>query len=223
MRISLILPYWKRQAAAVAALVRLADLYPHLDLEVIVVDDGDPEPFRVPLLPLNLVCLRLPQKDRPMSPVTAWNRGAEIATGEAIAISCVEVLHEQPVLAGMLEELELRGPMAYVMAAAWCPESRAWHCHSTVHFPECPPGTGAPFCALLHKSLYRLVGGFDEIYRDGVGYEDRDFIHRLNRAGAEFVVRDDLVVQHPKTGATIKWGAEAFARNEAIYRQRWLC
>lgn len=223
MRISLILPYWKRQAAADAALARLAAFYPYLDLEVIVVDDGDPEPFEVPLLDMNLVCMRLPKKNRPLSPVTAWNRGVEIATGEVIALSCIEVLHERPILAEMLEELAERGPMAYVLAAAWCPEQKQWHCHSTVHFPECPKGTGSSFCALMHRSLYQLVGGFDEVYREGAGYEDRDFIHRMHRAGAEFVIRDDLVVTHPKTGATIRWAGEQFARNEAIYRTRWLC
>lgn len=223
MRISLILPYWNRQAAADVALARLALLYPYLDLEVIVVDDGDPEPFRVPLLDLNLMCLRLPQKTRPMSPVTCWNMGASIATGDVIALSCIEVLHERPILAEMLEELTERGPMAYVLAAAWCPEQRQWHCHTTVHFPECPPKTGPNFCALMHRSLFQLVGGFDEVYREGAGYEDRDFIQRMHRAGAQFVIRDDLVVTHPKTGATIRWGAEQFARNEAIYRARWLC
>lgn len=223
MRLSLILPYWKRQAAADRALERIAAQYQHLDLEVIVVDDGDPEPFRVPLIDMNLVCLRLPQKRRPLSPVTAWNRGVELATGDILALSCIEVLHEMPVLTEMAEELLNRGPMAYVLAAAWCPEQKAWHCHSSVHFPDCPPGTGTSFCALMHRSLYQLVGGFDEVYRDGAGWEDRDFIQRMHRAGAEFVIRDDLVVTHPKTGASITWGGEQFARNEAIYRARWMC
>lgn len=223
MRISLILPYWKRQAAADKALAMLAEQYQNLDLEVIVVDDGDPEPFRVPLLDMSLVCMRLPKKLAPKSPVTAWNRGVEIATGDLIALSCIEVLHQKPVLAEMAEELFERGPKAYVLAAAWCPEQQAWHCHSTVHFPDCPAGTGTTFCALMRRELYQEVGGFDEVYRDGAGWEDRDFIHRLVRAGAEFVIRDDLVVTHPKSGAQIRWGAEQFARNEAIYRERWLC
>jgi hypothetical protein len=73
----------------------------------------------------------------------------------------------------------------------------------------------------MYKSLYLKAGGFDEEYREGAGYEDNDFINRLLMAGARFVIRDDLVVIHPKTGATIQWGAEKFARNEALYYSKW--
>jgi hypothetical protein len=56
--ISLILPYWDRQQAADAALRRISELYQGLDLEVVVVDDGNAVPFVVPeglSVPVNLV------------------------------------------------------------------------------------------------------------------------------------------------------------------------
>ena len=145
-------------------------------------------------------------------------------TGDIVVISCIEVLHQNPVLEQMATELENLGPDGYVLAAAWCPENAEWHCHSSIHFPECPKGTGPSFLAAMHRSLYEKVGGFNEEMREGAGYEDRDFIFRLLEAGAKFKIRDDLVVWHPKGGgARIKWPAEKFARNEEIYRRRWLC
>lgn len=220
--ISLILPYWRRQEAANRALSMLAAVYADYDMEVIVVDDGDPDPFVLPRLPIDVQVVRLPRKTEPKSPVTCWNEGVKAASGDIIALSCIEVLHRGRVLPAMEEALESVGDDGYILAAAWCPEQRAWHTHSSLIVPQCPPGTGLAFLGMMYRSLFERAGGFDEAYRDGAGYEDRDFIHRLHRAGAQFTIRDDLVVDHPKTGATIKWPAEAFSRNKMLFEEKWI-
>jgi glycosyltransferase involved in cell wall biosynthesis len=215
--ISLILPYWDRQEAADKALRLLAATYAGLDLEVVVVDDGSG--FVVPDVALDIKVVRLPSKSVPMCPVTAWNEGVKAASGEIIALSCVEILHDKPVLEQMAAELT--DPKRYVLAAAWCPETNSWHCHSSVEVPGLPEGVGIAFLGMMRKSLYWKAGGFDEDYREGAGYEDRDFILRMLKAGAEFVIRDDLVVTHPKTGATIVWGDAKFERNLNLYASKW--
>lgn len=210
--ISLILPYWDRQKAADESLKRLQV---YKDLEIVVVDDGNPVPFRTDF---DVKVVRLPAKTEPKSPATCWNAGVKAASGDIIVLSCIEVLHETPILDGLTKDL---APDEYRLAAAWCPEEDKWHTHSTVSVPDCPKGTGIGFCSALHKSLYWKAGGFDEDYREGAGYEDRDFIHRLTQSGARFVHRDDLVVVHPKSGATINWGEEKFARNKALFEGKW--
>lgn len=225
--ISLILPYWDRVGVADAALERLAQCYPDLGLQVIVVDDGNPTPYKVPESlagRLQVDVVRLPEKREPKSPVTCWNAGFGAAKRDLIGISCVEVWHSRPVLKAMAVELDELGPRGYVLAAAWCPELREWHCHSqhaAAGSYQLPKGTGRAFLGLMHRSLYEKAGGWDEDYRDGAGYEDVDFIHRMLKAGAEFRIRDDLVVNHPKTGASIAWGAEKFARNAEILKRKW--
>lgn len=221
MKISLILPYWDRQEAADKAIERLDALYADLDLEVIVVDDGNLVPFVPPPGRLDIRVILLPKKDEPKSPCTCWNRGVDAATGEIIVLSCIEVLHEEPVLQQLADAVAAGGPDAYVLASAWCPEEGKWHTHSTVPVPECPPGTGLAFLGAMHKELYQRAGGWDEDYRDGAGYEDRDFIHRMTKAGAKFTIRDDLKVIHPKTGARINWGTEKFLRNESLFLSKW--
>jgi glycosyltransferase involved in cell wall biosynthesis len=215
--ISIILPYWDRKDAAERGLKTL-EQYP--DLEVVLVDDGNAVPF-VSEARLNIKYVRLPAKSEPKSPVTCWNEGVKAASGDVIVISCVEILHEKPILGPMLEQLETLGPDGYVLAAAWCPEFQEWHTHSTRPVPTCPPGTGLAFCGMMYRSLYEKAGGWDEDYREGAGYEDRDFIQRMTKAGAKFCIRDDLVVTHPKSGARIDWGAEKFARNERLYYEKW--
>lgn len=219
--ISVLMPYWDRQKAADHALTLFAKAYPDFDGEILVIDDGNAVPFVAPDVGLEITVLRMPVKSRPLPQSRTWNAAVEAAKGDIIVLNCIEILHDKPVIPSMVEELERLGRMGYVLASAYCPEQRTWHCHRTVRVPDCPPGVGIGFCGAMHKSLYLAAGGFDEDYMDGAGYEDRDFIRRMLKAGAQFVVRDDLVVGHPKTGASIKWPMDGFVRNEALFRSKW--
>lgn len=221
MKLSLILPYWDRQEAANKAFELLAQQYSELDLEIIVIDDGNVIPFKKPDLPLDIKVITMPLKTIPMCPATVWNKGVEAATGEIVILSCVEVLHDKPVLQEMFLRLKALGEKGYILASAWCPEEGAWHCHSTVKTPRNPWGTGIAFCGMMYKKLYNEAGGFGEEYRDGAGYEDNDFINRLLAVGAKFKICDDLVVIHPKSGASIQWPAGSFQRNEGIFYKTW--
>lgn len=223
---ALLLPYWQRQAAADRAFALLDQHYAGWkDLRIIVVDDGSPEPFVLPKVRLNVSVMRMsPAHAEPKSPVKCWNMAARYAEARGhdwLVLSCVEVLHEKPVLRELVEHAQKLGPKHIVLAAAWCPEQKDWHTHSSVPVPTCPPGTGLAFLGAIHRDLYWKAGGFDEDYRDGAGYEDRDFIRRVGRAGGIYHIRDDLVVTHPKTDATIRCGGERFARNEAMYLRKW--
>ncbi len=219
--LSLILPYWDRQEAANNAIALLNKTYAGLDMELVIVDDGNKVPFVTTETDFPVVYVRLPEKDIAKCPATAWNAGAAASNGDFIVLSCIEILHETPVLEKLVEAVEDIGPLGYVLAAAWCPEANAWHCHSTVKVPRNPEGTGIAFCAAMHKELFFKAGGFDEEYREGAGYEDNDWINRLLVAGARFLIRDDLVVTHPKTGASIEWGATRFERNERLFYSKW--
>lgn len=221
MKLSLILPYWDRQEAANRAFELLAKQYSKLDLEIIVVDDGNLIPFKIPDVTVDIKVIRMPLKTIPMCPATVWNEGVKAASGDVIVLSCIEVLHEKPILGEMLDNLVKLGKNGYVLASAWCPEENVWHCHSTIKTPRNPWGTGIAFCGMMYKSLYEKAGGFDEEYRGGAGYEDNDFINRLLVVGAKFKIRDDLVVMHPKSGASISWPSGGFERNKNLFYKKW--
>lgn len=227
--ISLILPYWNRQRAASYALTMLAVQYEGLDLEVIVVDDGSPEPFVAPeQLPFAVKVIRLEVKDVPLNPCVPINRGVDAASGDYIALSNPEIIHDYPVLEQMRAEIDKGGPDTYVMAACWCPEQSRWHCHSSVRRSDgndvgawLPPGSDYHFMSMMTRFTWNKTGGFDEDYRNGAGYDDPDFVRRLDRAGARFVMRDDLVVRHPRTGARAEWSQEGFYRNRRLFLSKW--
>lgn len=220
--------YWQRQAVADRSCALLAAHYGDLDLELIVVDDGNAEPYRVPSgMPFPVTVVRLPVKHAPLNPCVPLNRGVEVARGEIIAISGPEMMHRRPVLEQMREELG-GNDRKYVLAAVWFPERKSWHCHSTNKRSDngdvgsmLPPGADYHFMSMLHRALWDDAGGFDEDYRDGAGYDDPDFVLRLHRAGAQFVIRDDLVVEHVREGARAGWTPEMFARNRALFMRKW--
>jgi GT2 family glycosyltransferase len=196
-------------------------------MELVVVDDGTPVPYRAPAMPFPVQVVRLPVKDRPMNPSVPLNRGVEASRGDVIALSGPDIMHTSPVLEQMRDELG-DDERKYVLAATWYPERKTWHCHSTHRRSDAgdvgsmlPPGSDYHFMSMMHRSLWDACGGFDEDYRDGCGYDDPDFVLRLNRAGAKFVIRDDLVVEHVRSGARAQWPQAGYARNRELFMRKW--
>lgn len=73
---------------------------------------------------------------------------------------------------------------------------------------------------MLHREFFDQVGGFDEQYRDGQGYEDNDFLWALHKHGARFAICDDLVTDHLPCPRS-QWPAGGAARNKAIFERKW--
>ena len=72
---------------------------------------------------------------------------------------------------------------------------------------------------MMYKEFFDEVGGFDEAYREGQGYEDNDFLWELHRQGASFEIRDDLQVNHIDT--PVSWPLGGVERNAAIFNEKW--
>lgn len=229
--ISTILPYWDRQAVADRSLALMAMHYAGLDMEIVVVDDGNAVPYVAPKgMPFPVRVIRLPVKHEPRNPCVPINLGVHVAAGDVIALSGPDIMHVRPVLPAMLEELNRGGENAYVIAAVWAPEHKGrgrWHVHSSmtnaaqVEGVPLPKGAHYHFMTMLRRSLWEASGGLDPDYREGTGYDDPDFVLRLARAGAKFVIRDDLVVEHIRGGAHASWTKEQFERNRRLFISKW--
>lgn len=222
---SVVMPYWKRPEALSYALFRMAQTYPTINMEIIIVDDGSGD-LRLDEYPWEVRVLTLPEKSAALNPCVPFNAGVAAARSDVIVLTNPEIIHDVPVFEKMLGELGELGRDGYVMAATWCQDEGKWHCHSSmprlnVLGVEHPEGSGLHFCAMLHKSLYEKAGGFDEEYRDGAGYEDNDFVMRLGKIGAVFKICDDLQVLHPKNGARTSWPEGAFERNAELFLTKW--
>lgn len=202
------------------------DLYLLEALEIIVVDDGSPEP---PVIdgnnPWPVRTIALPRKDHALNPCVPLNRGVARAQGDIIVLTGPEVVHRSPILGEMRDKLKEIGPKGYVGAACW--GGKWWYCHSammpppeTVGRAKMPAGAPLHFCTMLYRDFFDAIGGFDEQYRDGAGYEDNDFLWSLERAGAQFAICDDLVTDHLPCPRS-QWPAGGFARNREIFERKW--
>ena len=64
-RVSVCAPYWKRQGALDGMFEQYERLYPDVDLEFSVCDDGSPEPA---VVPEGVILTRLPTKGHALNP-----------------------------------------------------------------------------------------------------------------------------------------------------------
>lgn len=216
--LSLVLTYWDRQEAANQALALLAKHYHALPIEVVVVDDGSPTPFKhigFPGTAMTLKVVRLPAKTACQSPTTPFNLGVQAAHYDVIGLGGVEMLHRSPVLAQMRDELLQGDKSYYVSAAVWCPDQNRWHVHNSLNRPP------LNFMTMLNRDLYERAGGFDDDYREGFAFEDNDFLNRLFKVGMHYCIRDDLVVEHQRKGAKGRYSSAQHERNRLLYLSKW--
>lgn len=224
--VSVVMPFWRRQDVLARNLRRYKELYSDFPIEIIVVDDGSPEPAVVEgEFPWPVDIIRLPAKTKPKDSVLPLNVGALAAKGEYLVLTGPEIVHRAPVLEGMLTTARAMGPLSHVSPAVW--GGTWWYCHSKDMPPDAkvgrapsPKGAALHFCALLRRDVFWAVKGFDQEYRDGAGYSDNDFLWKLHDIGVKFAIRDDLVTDHVEC-PRCNWPPGAFQRNREIFERKW--
>jgi GT2 family glycosyltransferase len=219
------MPYWNRAEALSRSLSRYIELYKSDAIEIVIVDDGSSEkPFIPAYSPFPVRLITLPQKVAGLNPCLPINIGVKAAEGDIIFLTNPEIVHSAKILDPMVRELERLGRTGYVSAACWCPKLKMWLCRSDVpDVPgraKMPKGAGLHFFSGFHKSLFDSVGGFDDEYRDGQGYEDNDFLWKIHSAGAKFKILDECTVEHG-AAPRVAWPSGGTARNRAIFERKW--
>lgn len=212
--ISVVMPYWKRRDELIMTLKSYRAC--SYKCEIVIVDDGsgDDVPAKV----------RLPLKDGAKNPCVPINEGVKAATGDIIVITGPEMVHRAPIFDEMKKTLESLGPKGYVIAAAWSVGQAEWHCHSSINGKRAmtwpvPKGSGFHFCTMMYRDFFLDIGGFDEAYREGAAFDDNDFLWTLEKNGAKFCMRDDLVVDHYPTST--KWPSGGWEKNRMIFERKW--
>lgn len=207
------MPFWRRQQYLDRSLAAYRRIYD--DLEISICDDGSPEPVNAPGYIVN----RLPQKTESLNPCTPANIAVRSSTRSVIVLTNPEVEHRTDVLTPMLAMLE--SEMDYVASRCWDEPRNRLHVGPGVirgdDLKLIPQGAYFHMCAMMHRSLFELVGGFDEAFRPGYGFEDTDFLWKLHDAGARFKLYDGMVYHTYWTPIEHK----PRMTNEEMFRARW--
>lgn len=242
MKYSVLYPYYKRSGHLHNTFISFLYHYSDRDdYEVIIAEDfkniADEKEHSALLRiieqfksQINIIHISIPVET--WNPCIAFNSAAEIAEGDYYIISNPECFHQSNILRGMDEEFAKDSSIYIVCASRNYLKCRffintfeelegkegAWFSHS-IYRPA-----RLHFCNGLSKESWLKIGGFDEDYKNGVAYDDNDFINRISRAKLKIIDRDDLLTIHidhgPAHANSVK-REELMKINWEIFSRKW--
>lgn len=212
--LTLLYPIYNRAALFRRTLQALArQTLPRDDFEIVVVDDGSTEPDLLPLLrtareahglPIRYFRIdvtRLPwtvfQHAGANNPAAALNVGIRQARGTRVILTSPEV---EPVHVATLDRIASWPLAAHesLVANVWDP-SMVDHPHLQGWLSGGTTRRVLHFFGTFWRAQLVALGGFEERFTCGWGYEDTEFCHRFLRTGGQYVFSGEAVMawHHP--------------------------
>lgn len=187
MRISVVIPYYNRKQKLINVLKSIGDVF-----EIIVVDDGSDKEHQIYDLDFPIRIIRL-EKTGWRGPTIAYNAGFKAVEGDVILINSSECVHVGDIVGYVSDNFSMGDYMAFSalmgikegmdMDKCW------WGVHSTI-------GNCIPYCAAISKENMDILGGYDERFVGGIGYDDYDFTHRVKNLKLKIKIVDNPFVFH---------------------------
>lgn len=254
--ISVVTAYYNRKKLFTRTLKSMLPYYGKIDFEVIVVDDGSDEAERLEDLQTDFPFLRVIRLEKQnkwyKNPCIPFNIGFEAVKGDKIIIQNPECYHFGAILAYVdthLKENEYLSFGCFSMDklntdddALFFDEKNitkliennnrsfttdgdlGWYNHSKFR-PE-----AFHFCAAMMSTDLFDLGGFDERYAKGVGYDDDELIWRIKNKKMRIKFIDDQIVLHQNHYVAPddlveanKRRFESYKRNKLIFEQITKC
>jgi glycosyltransferase involved in cell wall biosynthesis len=161
------------------------------DIEIIIVDDGSDE---------KIVCehrvIRIERSKQWRGPCVAYNVGFKAVTGDVIMINSSECFHVGDITGYVFDNFKENDYFSfstYMMGEHEDINNRKyknfWGVHSTV-------GNFIAYCGVISKKNMDILGGYDERYSKGIGFDDYDFTHRVKNLGLNMKCIDKPYVVH---------------------------
>lgn len=201
MKYSLIMPYYDR-ISQLDYTLKSFQRYERDDFEVIIVEDkkANLKMHRDLVSIIGIHAMKIKGELKVISssvgeynPATAFNEGVAVAKGEFIILTSPEIYHETDILTGLDYEFT-KSSEVYVICACMAINAKGfyqqWYQHSEYRDAR------YHFCSALSAVNYLKIGGFDQDFTSGYGYDDDDFRDRVINVGIPFIIRDDLLTIH---------------------------
>lgn len=202
MKLSIVIPYYNRKSLLLNV---LKSFTLREDIEIIIVDDGSSAENRIEDIKYNhdITLIRLERSNKWRGPCMAYNIGFKAATGDYIMINSSECVHIGDVTGYVFDNIN---PETYLSFSTYMSRvsdnfsnlegikyrlkyDNFWGVHSTV-------GNFIPYCGVIAKEKMDILGGYDERFAVGIGFDDYDFTHRVNNLGLKMICIDDPFVIH---------------------------
>lgn len=191
MKLSIVIPYYNRRQLLENVLKSINKIW---EIEIIVIDDGSDEENRVIYDWCKVI--RLERSESWRGACIAYNVGFKEATGDVIMINSSECIHVGDVVGYVFNNFKednyfsfstyMMDKDEYLSAPRF---DNFWGVHSSV-------GNSIPYCGVISKKNMDILGGYDERFVYGIGFDDYDFTHRVKNLGLKIKVIDDPYVIH---------------------------
>ena len=214
MKYSIIIPYCKRPELKSSLTSFLHHYAGRMDYEVIIIEDSknaNDYPHHRQLMDIikefnHKIDIRCVYDGvDSFNPSKKYNLGCLKAKGEYIILTSPEIFHESNILDG-LDRLTKENKNSYFVCACrsrhydkpifdsyeehFNGKMNMWYQHSQMR------NVLFHFCSVISRKDYHKVGGFDERYSKGIGFDDESFLQRVRLQNIEIIPVDDLVVTH---------------------------
>ncbi len=191
MKLSIVLPVYNRIALLKNV---LKSINMTGDIEIIIVDDGSDERIDFDFIDYKLITLERSKKWR--GACIAYNVGFKTVTGDVIMINSSECIHVGDVTGYVFENFKENDYFAFSTYMMNADEdinkprfNNFWGVRSSV-------GNFIPYCGVISKQNMELLGGYDERFSKGIGFDDYDFTHRVNNLKLNMKCIDNPYVIH---------------------------
>jgi len=139
------------------------------------------------------------------SPCRKYNFGFSKSSGEYIILSSPEIFHDSNILGGLdmllpkhqddylvcaCRARKFKNPILTSFTQSYDGEMYMWYQHSKMR------NVMFHFCSVISRDNYVKVGGFDEQYCGGIGFDDESFLHRVKVHKIAPLPIDLLVTTH---------------------------
>jgi glycosyltransferase involved in cell wall biosynthesis len=188
MKLSMVIPVYNRKELLNNV---LRSINMTGDIEIIIVDDGSDQK-----IDSEYKVIRLERSTKWRGPCIAYNEGFKAATGDVIMINSSECVHVGDVTGYVFKNFKENDYFAFSTYMMNEDENitaprfdNFWGVHSTV-------GNFIPYCGVISKKNMDILGGYDEKFVKGIGFDDYDFTHRVKNLGLDIKVIDDPYVIH---------------------------
>jgi glycosyltransferase involved in cell wall biosynthesis len=193
MKLSIVIPYYNRRELLINV---LKSINMTGDIEVIIVDDGSDEENRLNFHLMDYKLLILERSKVWRGACVAYNAGFKEATGDVIMINSSECIHVGDVTGYIFENFKENDYFSFSTYMMNQNEDlnkpkfkNFWGVHSSV-------GNFIPYCGVISKKNMDLLGGYDERFAKGIGFDDYDFTHRVKNLKLNMKCIDDPYVIH---------------------------
>ena len=239
-KLSIVMAYHNRPVHLRNTLESYSELYNDIkdDFEIIIVDDSSE--YEDDLLEvvadfnLDIKTKYIDRIDKEVrNPCVPYNIAISMASGDYVNLTNPENAHIKPILKHALDHMNHGKYLVYgCLNLRTCPPSykdlmtnlkiytyqnleQAWYQHSRFK------NRLLHFCTVINRDELIKIGGFDERFADGSGYDDNDLIQTIVSNDILVDTVDDYYCGHQDHARS--WDEKSTMYNYRILHEKWGC